>query len=149
MIDKIKILREVTLAGVMQCKKALDEANGDVDAAKDILIEHGLKDNKRKERDTNQGIISCYSHPNLRIGVLVELNCETDFVARNEEFQKLAHEICLQIAAMAPDSVDDMLRQEYVRDGSQTMQNLIDNVIRKTGENIKVHRFIRYGLGEE
>lgn len=102
-IEKIKQLREETDVSVTECKKALVQANGDLEKAKEILRKWGQDlSGKRIEREVKQGIIEAYIHPNKKVGVLVELRCESDFVARSEEFQKMAHEICLQIAAMKP-----------------------------------------------
>ena len=99
----VKELREATGAGILDVKKALDASNGDVDAAKKVLREKGLaKAGKKASRSANEGLIEMYAHPGGRVGVMLELNCETDFVARNEAFQQLAHDLALQIAAMSP-----------------------------------------------
>lgn len=102
-IDEIKRLREETDVSVTECKKALVEARGDLEKAKEILRKRGQDlSGKRVEREAKQGIIEAYIHPNKKVGVLIELRCESDFVARSEGFQKLSHEICLQVAAMKP-----------------------------------------------
>jgi elongation factor Ts len=102
-IDEIKQLRQETGVSVTECKKALEEANGDFDKAKEILRKKGMElAGKRSEREAGSGIIDSYVHPDSRVGVLLELRTETDFVARSEDFKNLAHEICLQIAAMKP-----------------------------------------------
>jgi len=102
-IDRIKKLREVTGLSLIECKKALEEAKGDFESAKEILRKWRKKfSEKKQEEKVEEGIISSYLHPNKKIGVLVDLRCQSDFVAKSEEFQKLAHELCLQIAAMNP-----------------------------------------------
>lgn len=104
--DMIKELREATGAGILDCRKALTDANGDFDKAVDILREKGVATAaKRADRTASQGVVELYSHGEGRVGVMVEVNCETDFVARSEDFRKLAHEIALQIAASAPQYV--------------------------------------------
>tara|TARA_Y100000310_G_scaffold188360_2_gene188344 strand:- start:573 stop:1157 length:585 start_codon:yes stop_codon:yes gene_type:complete len=102
-IDQVKQLREETDVSITECKKALEQANGDFDKAKEILRTWGKElAGKKSEREAKQGIIESYVHPNKKVGVLLELRCETDFVAKSDEFKKLAHDICLQIAAMSP-----------------------------------------------
>ena len=107
-MELLKQLRAETGAGIMDCRKALEEANGDLDKAKEILRKKGLaKAAKRAERQASEGVIELYSHGNGRVGVMVELNCETDFVAKSEKFRTLAHELALQIAAMAPKYISE------------------------------------------
>jgi len=102
-IEQIKALREATGAGIMDCRKALEQANGDYDKALEFLREKGLATAaKRAEREASEGMVEIYSHGNGRVGVMVEVNCETDFVARSEAFRTLAHELALQVAAGAP-----------------------------------------------
>ena len=101
---------------------------------------------KKSERMTNQGIIETYTHGAGKIGVMLEIRCETDFVARNEEFKVLAHDIALHIIALNPQSVEGLLSQEYVKDSSLTIKNLIDKAVAKFGENIKIEKFVRYEL---
>lgn len=147
-IDQIKQLREETGAGIADCREALTISSGDMEKAKEIVRQKGLENSSKKsDREVKQGLVEVYSH-NGKVGVLVELLCETDFVARTEDFKKLAHEISLQIASMKPESVVDLLKQEYIRDGSQTIDQLIKSVIGKLGENIQVGRFERIALGE-
>lgn len=162
-VEKIKELRQKTGAGVMDCKKALMDAGGDFTKALDIITERGLAIAKKKsERTTEQGIIECYVHTGSRIGVMLELNCETDFVAHTQDFKDLAHNIALQISAMSPlyISKDDMpagdtsdpqvvclLQQPFIKDPSKTVNDIIAETIAKTGENIKVRRFVRFELG--
>ncbi len=144
-IDKIKQLREITAASITDCKKALEKAKGDLEKAKEILREWGKDFAKKKtERLTSQGIIESYIHPNKKIGVLIELDCETDFVAKNQIFKNLAHELCLQIAAMGEES--PLLEQPWIKDESRTIKELIDEYIAKLGENIVVKRFTRYEI---
>lgn len=142
----IVTLREETGAGVMDCKKALDEANGDLEKAKQIIFEKGVaKAEKKAERKTGSGLLESYIH-NGRIGVLVEIRCETDFVARNEEFQSFAKDVAMQIASMAPESVEDLLEQPYIKDNTITISDLLTRIIAKIGENMKIERFCRYEL---
>jgi len=130
----------------MECKKALERSNGDIEKAKEILKQTQKAFSSQKtEREAREGIIDSYVHPNKRIGVLIELNCETDFVARNEDFQNLAHEICLQIAAMG-DQEAPVLEQSWIKDESFTIKDLIDQYIAKLGENIVLKRYTRYEL---
>lgn len=144
MKEQIQKLREITGAGVMECKRALQEANGDFDKAISIIHEQGLiRAEKKKERTTGAGVLESYVH-NERVGVLLELRCETDFVGRSKEFRELAHDLAMQIAAMDPADVEDLLKQMYIKDETLTVEDLIKRVIAKLGENIKVERFCRY-----
>ena len=157
--DSVKTLREKTGAGVMDCKRALVDAEGDMDRASTLLRERGLASAaKRAGREASQGLIEAYIHHGGSIGVLVEVNCETDFVAHTPEFRELAHDIALQIAATNPASVDEpeegdsadgvpLLKQEFIRDPSHTIADLVRETAAKTGENIVVRRFSRYELG--
>ena len=163
--DAIKELRERTGAGIMDCKNALQDANGDMDQAIALLRERGIATvAKRASRLANEGLIETYVHAGGRIGVIVELNCETDFVARTDDFQELAHNIALQVAAMDPQVVDDerplddlnatdgeprLLHQPFVKDSAQTIRDLLNDTIAKVGENIVVRRFVRYSLGDK
>ena len=158
----VKRLREETGAGVMDAKRALDEAEGNFDRAKDILRERGVAAAaKRAERVTRQGLIEAYIHQG-RIGVLVEVQCETDFVARTDTFRELARNIAMQVAAMnplalTPDEVpaehagtaeeNALLTQAFIRDPSKTIQELVHDAIAQTGENVRVARFARFELG--
>jgi elongation factor Ts len=149
-IDQLKKLRIETMAGIADCRTALVDAKGDYEKAKKLLMERGLeKASKKSDRETSQGIIEAYAHATGKVGVLVELRCETDFVAANEEFKKLAHEIALQISAMDPKNVKVLLTMPYIRDASITMESLIKQTIAKVGENITVARFTRLQLGSE
>lgn len=147
-LDTLKKLRAETQAGVSDCRQALEDASGDYKKAKKLLIDRGLeKASKKEDRETAMGIIESYVHANGKVGVLVELRCETDFVARNEEFKKLAHEIALQIAAMNPKNVKELLKSPYIRDAKMTIGDLVKLTIAKIGENITVSRFTRMHLG--
>lgn len=147
-IDLLKKLREETKAGVADCRKALEDAGNDYEKAKKLLLERGLeKASKKEDRETSQGIIESYVHGN-KVGVLIDLRCETDFVARTDEFKALAHEVALQIAAMSPKDVETLLSSDYIRDSKLTMQALIKLSIAKLGENITVSKFTRMALGE-
>ena len=137
-------LRGITGAGVMECKRALEEAKGDVDKAVGIIKERGLaKAESKKERKTGAGLVYSYVH-NDRVGVLMEIRAETDFVVRSEPFKSLAHELAMQIAAMSPENVETLLDQLYIKDESVTIGNMIKGTMAKVGENIQVERFMRY-----
>lgn len=144
----IKELREKTGAGVNDCREALLESKGDLKKAEEILQKKGFeKAAKKGDRETGQGLIESYVHAG-RIGVLVELNCETDFVARTDEFKTLAHEIALQVSSMNPKNTEELLKQEYIRDGSKTIEDLIKAAIAKLGENIVLGKFHRIEIGK-
>ena len=160
----VKELRDRVGAGVMDAKKALEAADGDQEKAEEILKQEGLADAaKRAGRETSEGLVQSYIHPGNRIGTLVEVNCETDFVARTDEFQELARDIAMQIAAMSPKYIDResvpedetdvedeeiLLSQAFIKDPSITVDELIQQTNSKTGENIKIRRFQRFALGE-
>jgi elongation factor Ts len=140
--DLIK-LREETGAGVMDCRAALNEAGGDYEKAKEIIREKGLmKAEKREGRQTGAGWIDSYIH-NERVGVLVELRTETDFVAKSEPFKKLTHELALQLAAEEAASEEEFLSQPYIKDESRTIKDLISELVAKVGENVKLGKFYR------
>lgn len=148
-LDLLKKLREETSAGVADCRQALEDANGDYEKAKNLLKERGLEKAKKKEgKETAEGIISSYVHATNKVGVLVELRCETDFVARTEDFKNLAKEVSLQIAAMKPKDVAELLPSPYIRDPKQSIEALVKATIAKVGENITIAKFIRMELGE-
>lgn len=148
-VDQIKKLRKETGSGVMDAKRALGETGGDFKKAVEIIKERGLaRAERRKGREAVQGRVYSYIHAGGKVGVLLEVNCETDFVARTDEFNNLCRELAMQIAAMEPSDVNDLLAQEYIRDPSKKVGDLIKEVISKTGENTIVKRFIRYQLGE-
>ncbi|OGG11524.1 translation elongation factor Ts [Candidatus Gottesmanbacteria bacterium RBG_13_45_10] len=144
----LKKLREETSAGVSDCRQALEDANGDYAKAKKLLMERGIeKAAKKKDRKTASGLIESYVHSG-KVGVLVELRCETDFVARTDDFKYLAHELALQVAAMDPKNVSALLSGAYIRDASLTIEAFVKQTIAKLGENITVARFTRMALDE-
>lgn len=193
-VEQVKELRAATSAGVLDCRQALEQADGDFDKAVDFLRKKGLsKAAKKAGREAAEGMVELYSHGEGRVGVMVEVNCETDFVARSEPFQKFAHEIALQIAAAAPlwvieddipedilareeevarnrakeenkpdDIIDKivegrikkfkdetcLLRQEYIRDDSRNIQDLLNENVGVIGENLVIRRFTRWELGD-
>jgi elongation factor Ts len=160
---KVKELRELSGAGVMECKKALLEAEGDLEKALKCLKQRGfIKAEKKAERKVEQGLIEAYIHAGGRIGVMVELNCETDFAAHTNEFKELAHNLALQVAALSPQYVTReeipqgaevqpqevcLLLQPFIKEPERTIQDIINDTIAKIGENIKIKRFVRYELG--
>lgn len=192
--EMIKELRESTGAGILDCRKALEQADGDFKKAVDFLREKGLATAaKRSDRQASEGVLELYSHGGGRVGVMVEVNSETDFVGRSETFRNFAHEVALQIAASAPKFIKEtdipadvltheeqiatakareegkpdavlprivegalkkfkdesvLLRQAYIRDESMTVQDLLNQVIVATGENIVIRRFVRWERGE-
>lgn len=192
--EMIKQLREATGAGILDCRKALENADGDFQKAIDFLREKGLATaSKRSERKASEGVVELYNHGNGRVGVMVEVNSETDFVGRSEAFREFAHEVALQVAASAPLYIREedipqevldheaaiatakareegkpenilprivegnlnkfkdevvLLRQKYIRDEDITIQQLLNDTVLKTGENIVIRRFARWALGE-
>jgi elongation factor Ts len=192
--DMIKKLREATGVGILDCRTALEEAGGDSEKALDLLREKGLATaSKRAGREASEGMVEIYSHGDGRVGVMVEVNCETDFVGRSDAFRKFAHEIALQIAASSPLYIREedipqtvieheeaiaaakareegkkediiprivegslkkfknemvLMRQVYIRDENITIDQLLNQTIAATGENIIIRRFARFALGE-
>ena len=162
--EQVRSLRDQTGAGIMDCKVALEASDGDIEKAIAALREKGLASAaKRVGRDTNEGVIETYIHTGGRVGALVELGCETDFVARTEEFQKLAHDIALQVAAMDPVYVDvdeieegddrpqaqlALMLQPFIKNNSASVGEMVKELAGKVGENIKVVRFTRLAVGE-
>ncbi len=160
----VKELRERTGAGVMECKKALTETAGDIERAMAVLQERGIAlAEKRMHRETAQGLVECYIHAGGRLGAMVEVNCETDFVARTDDFKRLARDLAMQVVASNPLSVSEedlpsgaegdpaelcLLRQPFIKDESRTVQEVVKEVIARTGENIRVRRFARFELGQ-
>ena len=144
----VQRLRQDSGAGVMDCKRALEETRGDFEKAKALLRERGLaRAQKKSDRLAKEGVVEAYVHAGGRIGALVELSSETDFVARNPEFRELAKEIAMQVAAMDPKDVDELLGQAYIRDASRTVGELVTRLAASTGENVRVRRFMRFELG--
>lgn len=192
--ELIKELRETTGAGILDCRNALEASDGDLEKAAELLRERGLaKAEKKADRETSAGVLDLYSHGEGRVGVIVEVNCETDFVARTDEFREFAHEIALQIAAGSPAWVSEedvpedvleaerdtartraesegkpdhvienivegrltkfldencLLRQEYIREGGKTVNELLLETVATIGENINIRRFERWSVGE-
>ncbi|MBH28200.1 MAG: translation elongation factor Ts [Chloroflexi bacterium] len=192
--SQVKELRGVTGAPILDCKKALENSKGDLEQAVDWLRKQGLSSVAKKAgRDVSEGLIDSYIHPGNRVGVIVEVNCETDFVAKTDDFRALVHDILLHIAMAnplcidkddlpseslskeenlfreqalkegKPDNIVDkvvagkiekyykqvcLLRQPFIKDEDQTVQDLVNNAIAKLGENIVVHRFVRFELGQ-
>jgi len=161
--ESLRELRSRTSAGMLECKKALLQAGGDVEKAVDVLRCRGLSvAQKKKERVTTEGIIEAYIHHTGKIGTLVELNCESDFVARTDEFRQLARDIAMQIAATSPQfiTIEEipekeefdpqtacLVNQPFIREPTRSVQEIINQTIAKVGENIKVSRFTRFEIG--
>ena len=144
----VKELRERTSAGMMECKNALTEANGNIEEAILLMRKKGqLKAAKRASKVAAEGIVVQAISQDQRSGIMLEINCETDFVARTDEFKNLAHEIAMQVAAMDPRDVKELEKQEYIRDTQKTISDLIRETIAKVGENIVVKRFERFEIG--
>ena len=146
-LEKLKKLRNDTQASVADVRRALEESEGDYDKALSWLKKRGAQiAEKKAQREVGQGLIESYIHQNGKVGALVVILCETDFVARTDEFKNLAHEVAMQVAAMSPKDVSTLLSQEYIRDGSITIEGLIKQTIGKLGENIVVREFKRFEL---
>jgi elongation factor Ts len=169
--DDIKRLREETSCGIIDCKKALEEAKGDFNKAKELLRKRGLEmAAKKSDRIAREGRVEAYIHPGNKIGVVVEVNCETDFVARSEDFCKFTRDVAIHIAATNPKFVKNediptevlsketdkdayikahcLLSQAFVKDPGKTIQDLLNELVAKIGENILIGRFVRYRVGE-
>lgn len=150
MIDQIKELREITGAGVMDAKKALEEAKGDMEKAIELIRSKGLaKAEGKSDREVKSGKVFCYTHNGGIAAAMVEVACETDFVAKTPEFETLCKEIAMQIVSMNPKDTEDLMAQPYIRDATLTIEELVKELIAKTGENIRVSRFVRFKLGME
>jgi len=146
---EIKKLREVTGARVLDCKKALEEAEGDFKKAEDLVAKKGLaRAEKSQDRATTAGLIAQYVHVNGKVGALVEIRCETDFVAQNSEFKEMAKDIAMQVAAMNPETVEELLSQDFIKDSSLNIETLIKLLSGKIGEKMVLSRFTRFELGE-
>lgn len=156
-MDTLKELREETGLSFAQIKKALDEAQGDKEKARTILAEYSAgAASKKADREVVAGVVSSYVHGSGTIGVLLELGCETDFVAKNEEFVALAKDLAMHVCAMAPTSIDNedglgeetaLLKQSFIKDPSMTVEQRLQGAVQKFGENTKVSRFTRYSIG--
>ncbi len=146
-INKLKQLREETGVSFSLCKKALEEANNNIDEAKKLLSKWGADKAKDKEgRSTSAGAIFSYVHHNRKVAALVDMSSETDFVSGNSEFQKLGQEIAMQVASLKPETVDELLNQNYIRDPSKKISDLIKDAILKFGENIKINRILYWSI---
>ena len=161
---KVKELRDQSGAGIMDCRNALLQAQGDTEKALEFLKESGLlKAVKKAERVTREGLIEAYVHHGGRIGAMVEVNCESDFVARTDEFKELAHHLAMQVAAIAPQFISEedvpegadielqvacLLLQPYIKNQDKTVQDIITETFAKVGENIKVNRLSRFEIGD-
>jgi len=146
-IELVKKIRSETGLGVMEIKAALEEAKGDEKKAKEILKAKGYeKAEKRAERETHQGRVATYTHSTGKIGVMVELLCETDFVAKNEDFLNVAKDLCLQVAAMNPKNSEELLEQEFIKDPALKIKDLVTALNAKFGENIKIGRIERFEI---
>ncbi len=157
-VADIRAMRYETGAGVMDVKRAIEDAQGDLDKARELLGQRGSQFSaKRADRETREGLVTAYVHPSRPLGALLELNCETDFVARTEDFTTLARDLAMHIAAMAPTRVSDdepdpdddspaLLTQPWFRDGSLTVEQVIQAAVAKLGENIQVGRFSRFEI---
>lgn len=162
-VDQIRSLRELTGAGIMDCKKALEEAQGDLSRAEEILRASGIaKAASKAGRDAREGIVEAYVHSGSRIGAMVELNCESDFVSRLSEFKDLAHQLALQVVGMRPEYVDKpdmdgddgrdpeqvcLLLQPFIKDDTKVVRDMVTDLAARVGENVVVRRFARFELG--
>ncbi len=148
-LELLKKLRNETSASVSDCRRALDESQGDYKKALAWLKERAAKiAEKKADRATSEGLVEAYIHAGGKVGAIVELLCETDFVAKTDEFKKLAREVAMQVAAMNPEDTETLMKQEYIRDSSQTIEQLVKEVIGKLGENITIKRFVRFAISE-
>lgn len=169
-VDLIKQLRDETSCGVIDCKKALEESNGDLAKAKDLLRKRGLEMAAKKgDRAANEGRVEAYIHAGSKIGVIVEMNCETDFVAKNEDFCQFSRDLAMHIAALAPEYVTEedvpedvlsiqedskvylkercLVNQAFIKDSSKSIQDILNELVAKIGENIRIRRFVRFQVG--
>ena len=146
-LQLLKKLRNETGSSIVDCRIALEESDNDYEKAKAWLKKRGIeKAGKKSDRETSQGLIESYVHGG-RVGAMVEITCETDFVARTDDFKKLAHEVAMQVAAMNPETVEDLLKQEYIRDPKSTIGGMVKETIGKLGENIVIKKISRFELG--
>lgn len=173
--EQVRALRDATGAGIMDSKRALEEAAGNIEKAKEILRQQGLaKAGKKSDRSALQGLVEPYIHGGGRIGALIEINCETDFVARTPDFQALAHDVAMQVAAIPPRYISEedvpeadvaalekefgskdeafkqvvLLNQAFIKDAKKTIADIVKEGISRLGENIVITRFSRFELGE-
>ena len=146
-IKKLKQLREETGISFSLCKKALEESKNNIEAAKKLLNKWGIaKAQDKSGRSTGAGIIFSYVHHNKKVASLIQLACETDFVSGNKEFQSLGQELAMQVASVMAETNEELLDQEYIRDPSKKISDLIKEAILKFGENIKLVKFVRWSV---
>jgi elongation factor Ts len=147
-VDEIKKLRAETGAGILDAKKALTESEGDYEKALEWVKQRGLaRAEKKADRETKEGYVASYVHTNGKVATMVEVLCETDFVARNEDFRAVAKDIAMQVASMNPADVTELLAQDFIK-GSGTIEELVKGLSGKIGEKLVVNRFVRYMVGE-
>ncbi|MDA1317019.1 MAG: translation elongation factor Ts [bacterium] len=145
---KLKQLRADTGISFSTCKKALEEADGDMKKAKEFLKKWGVETAQKKaDRETKAGGVFTYMHHNRKVATLIELQSETDFVSGNDEFQSLGHELAMQAASVPADNVEEFMKQDYIRESGKTIEALVKEHIAKFGENIQIARFVRWELG--
>ncbi len=145
--EQIKELRDKTGISIMQCRKALEEAEGDMDKALSLLkAKSGEIAEKKSSRELGAGVVQAYVHSSGTMGALLELNCETDFVAKNPEFKALAYDLAMQAAAAGPETVEEFLAQEFIKDSSLTVQMLLQSFVQKFGEKIALGKFSRLSV---
>lgn len=146
-LESIRKLRALCGASITSCKKALEETEGDYDKALEVLRREGVEIARRKSaRETHAGIVDAYIHSDRRLGAVIVAKTETDFVARNEEFRSLIHELTMQVAATQPENIDDLLKQPFIKDPNKTVENHLSEAIAKFGENIEIVSFNRFEL---
>lgn len=145
--DMVKVLREETGVSVMQCKKALEEAQGDMEAARAALrVIAAAQAEKKSDREIGGGIVASYIHGNKKMGVLLSMNCETDFVAQNESFVSTANQIAMHIGAMEPENIEALLEQPFIMNPELTVKQVVDDLVQKTGERVEIGQFVRYSI---
>jgi len=146
-MDQIKKLREITGARILDCQKALQEADGDLDKAIAAVEAKGLaRAEKNQDRETKVGYVATYTHNTGMVGAMVEMLCETDFVAKNEEFRQMTRDIAMQVAAMGAENVADLLQQDFIKDPEKTVDLLIKSLSGKIGEKMILSRFERFAI---
>lgn len=147
-IEKIKELRESLQASVTDCKKALEKTDGDIEEAKEKLREMGMEEaeTKQEERSAREGVVGSYIHSDKKVAALVKLYCQSDFTARTDEFQELAHAVAMQVAGLDPEDKEDLMEKPYIKDEGKTTKELITDQISKTGEKIEVGEFVRFEI---
>lgn len=146
-MELLKKLREETGAGVMDVRRAIEETNGDVEKARIWIREKAIKTAEKKaDREAKEGFVGSYVHMTGKVAAMVALTCETDFVARTEDFKNLAREVAMQVASMNPENVEELLNQPYIRDAKKTIKDLVKETAGKVGENIVVREISRMAI---